>query len=64
MTHAEFNENGYDYLDKNSDVLFSADNMHNYLFDYVDANLSCLPEILEQYITQRIDTSDFHEKKI
>lgn len=63
MTHAKFNENGYDYLDKNSDILFSSDNMHNYLFDYVDANLSCLPEILEQYITQRIDTSDFHEKK-
>lgn len=63
MTHAKFNENGYDYLDKNNDILFSADNMHNYLLDYVDANLSCLPKILEQYITQRIDASDFHEKK-
>ena len=63
MTYAEFRDNGYNYFDKNNNILFSVDKMHNYLLDYIDANLSCLPKILEQYITQRIDASDFELKK-
>lgn len=62
MTYAEFRDNGYNYFDKNNNILFSVDKMHNYLLDYIDANLSCLPKILEQYITQRIDASDFELK--
>ena len=63
MTYAEFSDNGYNYLDKYNNILFSADNTHNYLFDYVATNLSDLSEVFEQYITKRIDTSDFGLRK-
>jgi len=52
-----------DYLDKNNNILFSANNTHNYLFDYVATDLSCLPKILEQYIAKRINTSTFELRK-
>ena len=55
MAHVGFYDNGYDYFDKNSSILFSADKTHNYLFDYIANDLSSLPELFEKYISKRID---------
>lgn len=55
MPYAEFNNDGYKYLDTGHYLLFSADKSHNYLFDYIAKDLSCLPTLLEQYVSKRID---------
>ena len=63
MGHALFNENSYEYLDENNRILFSTDNTHIHLFDYITKDLSCLPELLERYILQKIDIETFELKK-
>lgn len=59
MAFVGFGDNGFDYFNKNNCILFSSDNTHNYLFDYVANDLSCLPKLLEQYVSKRIDTTTF-----
>lgn len=59
MAYAEFYNDEYMYLSDRKYLLFSADNTHNYLFDYIDADLSRLPCLLERYISDRIDTTTF-----
>lgn len=64
MGYALFNENSYKYLDeKNGDILFSTDNTHLHLFDYIAKDLSCLSGLLEEYILQIIDIETFELKK-
>lgn len=63
MAYALFNENGYDYFDDYNQNLFSADNTHVDLFEYITKDFSCLPELLEQYISQRLDITTFKLKK-
>lgn len=62
MAYVGFDDNGYDYFDSGYYVLFSADNTHNVLFDYITKDLSCLPELLEQYVAKKIDTTTFEQK--
>lgn len=56
-----FGDNGYDYFNKSSHILFSADNTHKYLFDYIAYNLSPLSGLIEKHISKRVDffTFDF-----
>jgi len=63
MAYALFNENSYKYFGENNCVLFSADNAHIHLFDYITKDLSCLSELLEQYILQRMDIATFELKE-
>lgn len=64
MGYALFNENSYKYLDeKNGDILFSTDNTHLQLFDYIAKDLSCLSGLLEEYILQIIDIETFELKR-
>ncbi len=56
MAYVGFGDNGYEYLDAGKNVLFFSDNTHNYLFDYITKDLSCLPKLFEKYISDRIDT--------
>ena len=37
----------------------SENNAHELLFNYVAQDLSCLPDLFEQYVSQRMDTSNF-----
>lgn len=62
MALVGFVDNKYDYFDKNNRILFSADGTHNYLFDYVAHDLTCLPNLFEQYIFHKIDVSTFELK--
>lgn len=57
-----FGDNGYDYFNKNNCILFSTDNTHDYLFNYIADDMSSLPELLEKYITERINPSTFELK--
>ena len=59
MACVGFSDTGYDYYNKDNYILFSADNTHNILFDYVASDLSYLPKLLEQYVSGRINTSTF-----
>lgn len=63
MAYALFNENSYKYLDENNCILFSTDNTHFHLFEYITKDLSCLSELLEQYILQKIDIETFELKR-
>lgn len=63
MAHVRFYDNGYDYFDKNNRILFSVDNTHSYLFDYITNDLSSLPELFEKYIEKRIDPFTLELKK-
>lgn len=63
MAYALFNENSYEYLDENNRILFSIDNTHIHLFDYITKDLSCLSELLERYILQKIDIETFELKE-
>ena len=62
MAYVRFNNEGYDYY-KNNKILFSTDNTHIYLFDYVAKNLSCLPELFKQYVSLRMNTTTFELRK-
>lgn len=59
MAYVEFNDKGYEYFNEGHHVLFSEKNAHEFLFQYVTEDLSGLPELFKQYISQRIDTSTF-----
>lgn len=63
MAYVRFDDNGYRYYDDSNSLLFSSDNSHNFLFDFVDKDLSCLPELFEQYVSKRIDPETFDIKK-
>lgn len=63
MAYALFNENGYDYIDDSDHSLFIADNTHIDLFEYITKDFSCLPKLLEQYISQRLDITTFELKR-
>lgn len=62
MAYVRFNNEGYDYYENNK-ILFSADNSHIHLFDYVAKDLSCLPKLFEQYVSLRMDTTNFKLRK-
>lgn len=62
MALVRFGDNRYDYFNKNNYILFSADDTHNYLFDYVASDLSCLSKLLEQYISKKINITTFELK--
>lgn len=62
MVNTIFDDNGYEYFDTDKHVLFSTDNSHDYLFDYITKDLSYLPKLLEEYILQKIDTATFKIK--
>ena len=59
MTCVRFSDTGYDYYNKDNYILFSTDNTHSHLLDYVANDLSYLPELLEQYVSERINISTF-----
>lgn len=59
MAYVGFDDCGYEYFDEGHYLLFSEDNSHELLFHYVAQDLSCLSELFDQYISQRMDTSTF-----
>lgn len=63
MPYIAFNNNGYDYCADDNAVLFSETHAHNALFDYVTTDLSCLPELFDQYVAEIIDTNTLELKK-
>lgn len=63
MVNTIFDDNGYEYFDTDNHVLFSTDNRHDYLFEYITKDISCLSKLLDQYILQKIDTRTFKLKE-
>lgn len=59
MAYIGFTNNGYEYLSEGRYLLFSADSTHNYLFDYIDMDLSHLPKLLEQYVSKQMNMITF-----
>ena len=59
MACVGFSDTGYDYYNKDNYILFSADNTHSHLFDYVANDLSCLPKLFDQYVSERLNISTF-----
>lgn len=59
MAYIGFTNKGYEYLSEGRYLLFTAGSTHNYLFDYVDKNLSHLPKLLEQYISKQMNMITF-----
>lgn len=59
MAYIGFNDRGYEYFDERHYLLFSENNSHEHLFNYVVQDLSCLSELFDQYISQRMDTTTF-----
>lgn len=62
MAFVGFDDTGYEYFDNYNLHLFSSNNSHYYLFDYVTKDLSCLHELFEQYVSTRMDTTTFNLK--
>lgn len=63
MAYVGFNRNGYEYLDKENVILFSSDNTHNHLFEYIDMDLSQLPVLLRHYISKKMDVTNLELKE-
>ncbi len=63
MAYVGFNNNGYEYFDIGNYMLFSSDNTHDYLFEYVDKDLSRLPILYEQYISKKMDVTSLESKE-
>ena len=59
MALVAFRDSGYDYFDEGNYILFTTDNTHNYLFDYVAKDLSQLSKLLERYVSKRMDIATF-----
>ena len=59
MAYVGFDDRGYGYFDEGHYLLFSEDNLHELLFCYVVQDLSCLPDLFDQYISQRMDIATF-----
>ena len=63
MAYVGFDDDGYEYFTEGRYVLFSSDNNHYHLFDYITEDLSGLPKLLEQYVSARMDTTTFEPKE-
>lgn len=63
MAYIGFNHNGYEYFDIRNYILFSSDNTHDYLFEYVDKDLSRLPILYEQYISKKMDVKNLESRE-
>ena len=59
MVYIGFSDCGYECFNSGHYLLFSENNAHELLFNYVAQDLSCLPDLFEQYVSQRMDTSNF-----
>lgn len=59
MAYTGFDDRGYEYFDEGNHLLFSENNSHELLFNYITKDLSCLPDLFEQYISQRMKISTF-----
>ena len=59
MAYVGFDDCGYGYFDEGHYLLFSEDNSHELLFHYVVQDLSCLPDLFDQYISQQMDIATF-----
>lgn len=59
MAGLGFHDAGYEYLDKGSYVLFSENNAHNMLFDYVAANISPVSGLLERHVLMQMNLDTF-----
>lgn len=59
MAYVGFDDCGYEYFDAGRYPLFSDDTSHELLFHYVVQDLSSLPELFDQYISQQMDASTF-----
>lgn len=59
MAYVGFDDRGYGYFDEGHYLLFFEDNSHEILFHYVVQDLSCLPDLFDQYTSQRMDIATF-----
>lgn len=59
MAYAGFIDHGYKYFDKGHYLLFSENNTHDLLFNYVAQDISGLTKLFDLYISQRMDISTF-----
>ena len=59
MARISFGDNGYEYFDADGRILFTANEAHNDLFDYVSKDLSPLSNLLEEYVSKKMDTTTF-----
>ena len=59
MAYVRFCNFGYEYFDEGFNLLFSENNSHELLFQYVTQDLSCLSELFEEYVSRRIGISTF-----
>lgn len=56
MAYIRIANGGYQLFDEDHKLLFATDKKRDYLFDYVSKDLSCLPNLFEQYISAQMDT--------
>lgn len=59
MVNVGFSDRGYECFDAGHYLLFSDDNSHELLFHYITQDLSQLPMLFTQYISQRMDITTF-----
>ena len=55
MAYMGIAESGYRYFDRFHNLQFTTGKEHEYLLDYVASNISCLPDLLDQYISTQMD---------
>ena len=63
MLYAEFSDTRYECFDRSYDLLFTSGATHDRLFEYAAKDLSSLPILFEQYISNRMDTTIIRLKK-
>lgn len=59
MADLGFNDSGYEYLNKENRVLFSEDDAHNKLFEYITADISPISKLLERHFLTQMNLDTF-----
>lgn len=62
MAYVQFYNHGYEYFNEKDAPLFCSDDTHDHLFHYAAEDLSCLPELFHQYISEKMDITTFELK--
>lgn len=59
MIFVDYGKYGFKCFDSGGSLLFAQDSTHNYLFEYIEEDLSVLPKLLDEYIRSKLDIETF-----
>lgn len=59
MGYVSFGDSGYEYYSDHNELIFSTDDKHNELFEFIFKDISCLPKLFHNYISKKMNLVTF-----